>query len=104
MVVRCRNAPYPVLAFATAKDYNRRVGLLYWKSGQTENEAFANQMSPELDEFLNFFGERVRLKVMTNSRWRILDGEFSAFFAGWLGGCVCDGVCVCVCVMVCVCV
>jgi hypothetical protein len=37
--------------------------LQHEQSGQSENEAFANQMSPELDEFLNFFGERVRLKV-----------------------------------------
>ena len=43
-------------------DFDRRVGILYWKSGQSEDQAFSNQMSPEFDEFLNFFGERIRLK------------------------------------------
>ena len=43
-------------------DFNRRVGILYWKAGQNENEAFGNHMSPELDEFLDFFGERIQLK------------------------------------------
>lgn len=43
-------------------DVNRRVGILYWKSGQNENDAFGNQMSPGLDEFLNFFGQRIQLR------------------------------------------
>ncbi len=49
-------------------DFNRRVGVLYWKSGQTENEAFGNNMSPGLDEFLNFFGERIQLKGWSKFR------------------------------------
>lgn len=49
-------------------DFNRRVGILYWKSGQTENEAFGNNMSPQLDEFLQFFGQRIRLKGWSKFR------------------------------------
>ncbi len=65
-------------------DFNRRVGILYWKSGQTENEAFGNNMSPELDEFLNFFGERIRLKGWNKFRGglnvnRDETGEFSVY-------------------------
>jgi hypothetical protein len=65
-------------------DFSRRVGILYWKSGQNENEAFGNNMSPGLDEFLNFFGTRIRLKGWSKFRGGLNvnndeTGEFSVF-------------------------
>lgn len=43
-----------------------RFGVLSVKSGQTENEIFANvEISPAFDEFLNHLGERIELNGWT---------------------------------------
>ncbi len=39
-----------------------KVGVLYWKEGQSENEAFSNQMSDSFDRFLHVLGTRIELK------------------------------------------
>jgi hypothetical protein len=38
-----------------------KVGVLYWKEGQTENEAFSNQTSDAFDRFLGVLGTRITL-------------------------------------------
>jgi hypothetical protein len=65
-------------------DLNRRVGILYWKSDQTENEAFGNSSSPAFEDFLDFFGQRVRLKGWDRFRAGLnvendQTGEFSVY-------------------------
>ena len=39
-----------------------KVGVLYWKEGQDENEAFSNGPSATFDRFLGVLGERIALK------------------------------------------
>jgi len=45
---------------ATVNQY--KFGVLRWVAAQSENQAFANQSSPEFQDFLDWFGDRVKLK------------------------------------------
>jgi hypothetical protein len=39
-----------------------KIGVLYWKENQDENEAFSNQHSEEFDDFLKILGDKIQLK------------------------------------------
>ena len=57
---------------------HHKVGVLYCKAGQTENQVFSNkhdEASPSFHEFLSFLGEEINLK-----NWN-----------GFLGGLMKDG-------------
>ena len=45
-----------------------KIGLVRWCSGQTENEAMANEMSPDFEEFVSFLGQKVSLQDFKGSR------------------------------------
>ncbi len=45
-----------------------KFGVIYWKDGQSEDEAFANQSSPAFDAFLDKLGKRVKLKGWSKYR------------------------------------
>ncbi len=68
------------------RDTHRRVGIVRWKAGQSEDQALTNGISPEFDEFLTFFGQRVRLKGWKGFRGGLdvqndETGEWSVFAA-----------------------
>eukprot|EP01091_Cochliopodium_minus_P011312 TRINITY_DN3170_c0_g2_i1.p1 TRINITY_DN3170_c0_g2~~TRINITY_DN3170_c0_g2_i1.p1 ORF type:complete len:810 (-),score=257.24 TRINITY_DN3170_c0_g2_i1:80-2509(-) len=39
-----------------------KFGVLYWKEGQDENQAFSNNTSEDFDEFVECLGNRIQLK------------------------------------------
>jgi hypothetical protein len=47
---------------------NYKFGVIYWKDGQGENDAFANQTSPHFDAFLKLIGERIKLRGWSKYR------------------------------------
>ena len=61
-----------------------KVGVLYWKEGQDENEAFGNETSEAFDKFLSVLGDRIVLKGFSKFRGglNVIDdstGEESVF-------------------------
>ena len=45
-----------------------KVGVLYWKENQTENEAFSNSSSENFDKFLEILGTKIQLRGWSKFR------------------------------------